>query len=240
MTTRRVGSGPGKQTPPLAALLLAALALPAAWARPTPAAQSLELPVWQKTEIVLRAERPSENPYRDTAVWVDLEGPSFRKRCYGFWDGGDTFRVRVLATRAGRWRWRSGSRPADPGLSGRHGELVAREWSEAERRENPCRRRMIRPGAGGPASEHADGPPLVLPGDPLCAAGPARVPWREGGRARGDGGPGWVLPAPVRFAGSGCAPGRYRHSRPGGLGEPGCCCCGDGRVAREPVRAGRR
>ncbi|UCF17779.1 MAG: DUF5060 domain-containing protein, partial [Phycisphaerales bacterium] len=53
--------------------------------------------VWEKVEIVLRADKPYENPYTDVEVWVDLQGPGFDKRCYGFWDGGRAFRVRVLA-----------------------------------------------------------------------------------------------------------------------------------------------
>ena len=41
------------------------------------------------------------NPYADVTVWVDLEGPGFSKRVYGFWDGGREFTVRVLATARG-------------------------------------------------------------------------------------------------------------------------------------------
>jgi len=39
-------------------------------------------------------------------VWVDLKGPGFNKRCYGFWDGGKTFRIRITATAPGTWTWR--------------------------------------------------------------------------------------------------------------------------------------
>ena len=63
--------------------------------------------VWEKVEIALQSQRPLGNPYTDVQVWVDLKGPGLDRRCYGFWDGGSTFRVRVLATAPGRWTWES-------------------------------------------------------------------------------------------------------------------------------------
>ena len=84
------------------ALLLAA----SASARHASAAETYH--VWGKVEIVLSADHSYENPYADIEIWVDLKGPRFDRRCYGFWDGGSTFRVRVLATTPGQWTWRSG------------------------------------------------------------------------------------------------------------------------------------
>jgi hypothetical protein len=65
--------------------------------------------VWEKQEITLTAQEKFDNAYRDVDVWVDLNGPGFARRVYGFWDGGSTFRVRVLATAPGEWTWVSGS-----------------------------------------------------------------------------------------------------------------------------------
>src|SRR5215472_12947256 len=79
--------------------------------------------VWQKQEINLIASRTYANPYTGATVWVDLTGPAFRKRIYGFWDGGQTFRVRFVATEPGAWSWQSGSSPADPGLDGKSGSF---------------------------------------------------------------------------------------------------------------------
>ncbi len=81
--------------------------------------------VWEKVEITLQSQRQYENPYTDVQVWVDLKGPGFDKRCYGFWDGGCTFRVRILATAPGRWTWESGASVVDPGLQGVRGEFTA-------------------------------------------------------------------------------------------------------------------
>ena len=94
--------------------------------------------VWEKQEIVFTSERTFSNPYTDVTVWVDLTGPGFNKRVYGFWDGGNEFCVRVVATAPGTWRWRSGSEPADAGLAGRSGTFEAVEWTEAEKQAEPA------------------------------------------------------------------------------------------------------
>ncbi|UCD50251.1 MAG: DUF4038 domain-containing protein [Phycisphaerales bacterium] len=117
-------------------------------------------------------------------MWVDLKGPGFEKRCYGFWDGGDTFRVRVLAPAPGTWAWRSGSEPKDPGLSGVGGTFEAVPWSEEQRRQNPCRRGMIRATANGHAFEYADGTPYFLTGDTWWAVPTFRYRWYEDDRPR--------------------------------------------------------
>ncbi|MHC4179569.1 MAG: DUF5060 domain-containing protein, partial [Planctomycetota bacterium] len=140
--------------------------------------------VWEKVEITLRAEKPYETPYQDVEVWVDLTGPQFRRRCYGFWDGGDTFRVRVLATAPGEWTWRSGSNRSDPGLSGKTGSFTAAAWSDAEKRQNPCRRGMIRPTANGHAFEYADGTPFFLIGDTGWSVPTFRYPWYDDDKPR--------------------------------------------------------
>jgi len=140
--------------------------------------------VWQRVEITLQAANACENPYRDVTVWVDLTGPGFQKRCYGFWDGGNVFRVRVLATAPGSWTWVSGSNQSDPGLNGKTGEFKAEAWSELEQAGNPCRRGMVRATANGHAFEYADGTPFFLLGDTWWSVGTFRYPWYDDGAPR--------------------------------------------------------
>jgi len=140
--------------------------------------------VWEKVEITLRSEQTYANRYADVTVWVDLKGPGFEKRCYGFWDGGKTFRVRVLATAPGTWTWESGSQPADPGLVGVRGTFEAMAWTEAEKDQNSCRRGMIRSTANGHAFEYADGTPFFLMGDTWWAVPTFRYRWYEDDRRR--------------------------------------------------------
>jgi len=68
-----------------------------------------EYRVYEINEILLTAEDQYENPYTDVECWVNLEGPGFNKRIYGFWDGGQQFKVRVAAIKPGEWSWTSGS-----------------------------------------------------------------------------------------------------------------------------------
>ncbi len=135
--------------------------------------------VWEKVEIVLVAKSKYENPYTQVTVWVDLKGPGFTKRCYGFWDGGDTFRVRVMATAPGTWTWKSGSQPADPGLEEVSGSFTAVDWTETQKTENPSRRGMIQPSTNGHAFQYADGTPFLLIGDTWWATPTFRFRWRD-------------------------------------------------------------
>jgi hypothetical protein len=135
--------------------------------------------VWEKHEIALQARGGYANPYTDVEVWVDLDGPGFHKRCWGFWDGGDTFRVRVLATAPGEWRWASGSRPSDAGLSGRSGSFVAVEWTADELERRPTRRGMVTATPNGRALQTADGTPFFLLGDTWWSAPTFRHPWYD-------------------------------------------------------------
>ena len=140
--------------------------------------------VWEKQEVTLTAAGSYANLYTDVTVWVDLTGPHFHKRVYGFWDGGQTFRVRVVATEPGVWSWRSGSAHEDKGLDGKTGSFTAIAWSDAEKQENPLRRGFLRASANGHALETADGMPFLVQGDTWWAAGTNRYKWYDDDRER--------------------------------------------------------
>ena len=142
------------------------------------------LHVWEKHELRFTSAKKFANPYTDAAVWVDLQGPGFKKRVYGFWDGGRTFKVRVLATAPGSWRWKSGSSPEDAGLSGKSGNFTAIEWTEAEKQANPLRRGMLRATANQHALEFPDGTPFFAVGDTWYAAATNRFRWYDDDRPR--------------------------------------------------------
>jgi len=140
--------------------------------------------VWEKREVAFESRYTYANPYTDVIAWVDLNGPGFRKRVFGFWDGGGTFRVRFLATAPGTWTWVGGSSPPDPGISGVSGSFEAVPWAEAELAQNPLRRGMIRPTANGHALEHADGTPFLAIGDTWYATPSNRFRWYDDDRER--------------------------------------------------------
>jgi hypothetical protein len=135
--------------------------------------------VWKKQELTFTATRTYANPYTDVVVWVDLRGPGFNKRVYGFWDGEQTFRVRLVATAPGAWTWRSGSTPADSGLAGKSGGFTALDWTEQEKAQNTLRRGFLRSTPNHHALEQADGTPFIVLGDTWYSVGANRFRWYE-------------------------------------------------------------
>ena len=134
--------------------------------------------VWEAQEITLRAEDQHAHPYTDVSCWVDLKGPGFAKRIYAFWDGGDIWRVRVVAAATGTWSWTSGCDPAtDRGLNGRTGSFTAQNWTKPELEQNPNRRGFLRATANGHALQYADGTTFFLVGDTWLAGATARLPF---------------------------------------------------------------
>ncbi len=149
-----------------------------------PAALAAPVHVWEKQELTLTCSGSYANPYTEVVVWVDLTGPNFRKRVYGFWDGERTFRVRVLATEAGEWSWRSGSTPVDAGLGGKTGSFTAMPWTEQEKQQNPLRRGFLRATPNQHALEHADGTPYFAIGDTWYSVGTNRFRWYDDNQER--------------------------------------------------------
>ncbi len=135
--------------------------------------------VWEKQELTFRAAKRYANPYTQVIVWVDLEGPGFKKRVFGFWDGGDTFRVRLVATAPGQWRWRSGSNTSDTGLSGKSGSFTAVDWTEAEKTTSPLRRGFLKAAPNNHALQFADGTPFFAVGDTWYSAATNRFRWND-------------------------------------------------------------
>ncbi|HUZ18933.1 MAG TPA: DUF5060 domain-containing protein [Spirochaetia bacterium] len=135
--------------------------------------------LWQRYDIELEASESYANPYTEVDVWVDLEGPGFKRRVYGFWDGERRFTVRIAATAPGVWRWTSGSNRKDAGLNGKRGELTAADWTDQEKRANPLRRGFLRASANGRSFVHPDGTPFFLLGDTWWATPTFRYPWFE-------------------------------------------------------------
>src|ERR1039457_935979 len=172
---------------PKNAAMKSLMALVAGVALQTAVAAASEVHVWEKVELTFHAQNPSANPYMNVEVWVDLKGPGFDKRCYGFWDGGDVFRVRILATAPGEWSWRSGSNQKDSGLNDQRGSFTAIAWSDADKTNNPLRRGFIQPTENGHAFEYADGTPFILLGDTWYAAATSRFKWNDDEQERSIG-----------------------------------------------------
>ena len=148
--------------------------------------QSGEVHVLGPQEISFEASRDYANPYVDVTVWIELSGPDFARKVYGFWTAAGPSKVRFVATAPGEWRWKVAATPADDaGLNGGAGALRAVAWSAEEIAENPNRRGFVRASPNGHALVYADGSPFFLLGDTWLAASTWRLPYR-GAAARPD------------------------------------------------------
>lgn len=136
--------------------------------------------VWEMKEVKLKAEKIYTNYYTEVTCWVDLKGPDFSKRVYGFWDGDNNFIVRITATVPGEWQWISGSNQSDDnGLNNKVGSFTAVNWNDADKKNNPNRHGFIRSTSNGHALQYADGTPYFMIGDTWLAAATWRLPFRN-------------------------------------------------------------
>ena len=138
-----------------------------------------EIHLWETFEIVLYAEGKYENHYTDVCVWAHLKGPDFDKKCFGFWDGDNVFRIRVTAVRPGLWTYTTGANVEDKGLVGVTGAFVGIPWTEEEKQEVQTRRGIIRASKNGHTMQYADGTPFVMVGDTWWGLATYRYPWDE-------------------------------------------------------------
>lgn len=86
-----------------------AIALLSVASMETPAALP-EQPVlaWQQWEHTLKSSRAYSNAYAEVALHVTYAGPGQRRiQAYGFWDGGETFRIRCAFPVKGTWTWQT-------------------------------------------------------------------------------------------------------------------------------------
>ena len=127
--------------------------------------------MYEVVEETFTAKGTYDNPYMDVDLWVDLSGPGGQHiKIPAFWDGRQTFKVRMMATAPGTWSWSTGNKTGDSGLDGKSGSFSAAAWTDQEKAENPNRRGIIRVAANGHTLEYPDGTPFFLTGDTCYSA----------------------------------------------------------------------
>ncbi|TCL66427.1 DUF5060 domain-containing protein [Rhizobium sp. BK251] len=147
-----------------------------------PIGGNINTKIWEPLEISLEASGDFVSPYTEVSVWIDLTGPAFRKRVYGFWNGGRAFCIRLTAPRVGEWTWFSNSNTADIGLNGRSGRILAEPQTADDVSANPNRRGMIGISADGRGLQYADGTPFFLIGDTWWSVPTFKFPLPQGER----------------------------------------------------------
>ena len=93
-------------------LILAALAVHAAAATP-------KVKQWDRFEASVTNTKTYADPYRDVDLKVTYVKPSGeRLNFWGFYDGGNTWRIRFMPDTTGRWRYEARFSDNEPGIEG--------------------------------------------------------------------------------------------------------------------------
>jgi len=138
-------------------------------------AQSDKLGAWEVLEISLKVSLQYQNPYVECLnegqkpfVYARFEGVSGDAahktiEVPGFWDGGNTWKIRFTPPYSGTWRYETFS--GDKGGNQKKGEIIVTGWSEEEKNANPTRRGFIRVNHAEPRPgryfTYSDGKPFL-------------------------------------------------------------------------------
>lgn len=140
-----------------------AAALGASRALAQPARDRPVVALYGRWEERFETTEPVLHP-SDVDFWLTLQTPSGQTRkVYGFWDGGTTWRVRLLATEEGTWQFTTHSQPPLSGLAGRRGHFVCRRQPANRPAVLPHGPLQVRPGAT--YLSRLDGTPFFWLGD---------------------------------------------------------------------------
>jgi hypothetical protein len=124
---------------------------------------------WQRWEQALTSTRSYANPYADVTLRVVYSGPAGRSiRAYGFWDGGETFRIRCAFGAPGVWRWKTEcSDTTNAGLHQQRGTVEVLPYQG----DNPLYRRgFLKVSKNRRYLTYGDGTPFLWIGDTAWAA----------------------------------------------------------------------
>ncbi len=130
---------------------------------PTPAQ------TWQRWEHALTSVGHYDNPYAGVTLRVTYTGPGGRTlRAYGFWDGGNTFRIRCAFPLPGSWQWETEcSDTSNTGLHRQRGTVDVSPY----RGDNPLYRHgFLKVSDNRRYLTDGDGTPFLWLGDTAWAA----------------------------------------------------------------------
>ncbi|MDO8540158.1 MAG: DUF4038 domain-containing protein [Opitutaceae bacterium] len=144
------------------------LAIGAVAPLPSIAAESSAPHTWQRWEHTLISAAEYANPYADVTVQVKYTGPDGRSlRTFGFWDGGQTFRIRCAFPVPGKWQWETEcSDSANRGLHQQRGNVNVLAYAGG----SPLYRRgFLQVSANHRYLTYGDGTPYLWLGDTAWA-----------------------------------------------------------------------
>jgi hypothetical protein len=119
---------------------------------------------WTPWEHTLTSATSYAHPYQQIALTVTYTAPSGEVlTCYGFWDGGSTFRIRFLFPAPGIWTWKTAcSDTNDTGLHEQSGTVNVVEYAGGN---SLYRHGYLQVSDNRRYLVHADGLPFLWIGD---------------------------------------------------------------------------
>ncbi len=132
-------------------------------------AQGRTYATMEVVEVTFNSQRTYSNPYLDVDVWVELQKAGSERETYRipiFWDGGNVFKARLVATSPGNWRWKvinATVNNSDRGFLNRRGSFRA---AAADVSSNPNNRGFIKVNPNTKRTlQYADGTPFFYTAD---------------------------------------------------------------------------
>lgn len=144
--------------------LLFTVVVAAGFHAPRSAAATSTIQTWEHWQTALHSSRDYTNPCVDVSLRVTYTGPSNQvQHTHGFWDGGDTFRLRCAFPSPGLWRWRTEcSDVTNAGLNSQSGTVQVTPYHG----DHPLYRHgFLRVSDNHRYLCHADGTPFLWLGD---------------------------------------------------------------------------
>jgi hypothetical protein len=119
---------------------------------------------WRMTEITLTSTTAYTNPIMDASITADFSGPEGTVISRpGFWDGGNTWKIRFAPTKVGAWTYTvTASDTSNAGLHNRTGTVTATAYSGSL---DIYKHGFIGISADTRYFTHADGTPFFYLGD---------------------------------------------------------------------------
>ena len=114
---------------------------------------------WTVFETSFTSSSHYDNPVQDAELMVEFRSPSGKTNdVEGFWDGGNTWRVRFSPDELGQWTYSTHSKRDDAGLNGQSGSFKCVDYAGTN---NLYRHGMIRVSTNRRFLEQADGTPFL-------------------------------------------------------------------------------
>ncbi len=134
-----------------------------------PLCYGVDVKRWHVFETSMTTSQSYSNAqkYLDVSLWVTFTGPGGTFTVPGFWDGGNTWRVRFAPTAVGSWSYTIDSSDTQLDDPSNDGTFNCITLTQQEIDDNPNYRGFLRMSANSRYLEYADGTPFFYLADTI-------------------------------------------------------------------------